>query len=532
MSITAVKNKDQFSKRLLYGAVIISAVFILTRLIYFIYYPVVNVSEDSASYIAVALKLLQLSPPLLDMRTPGYPFFLTLVFLLSKNFILIYIFQSLATIGSALFLYKVLCKYFTQVALFFAAAIAVFISSTFYLVLEFSVLSETIFICFLMLCSSFLIASLINNRTSDWIWFSVTASVVILIRPAGLFLVPVLIFILIFFFINKYNYKSYLGLLLPLSLFIFSLCAYNYLTIKRFTLSPAGDLSFFATTILYMEESPEYPPEINNAIRITLDSIPKKEKAYVKDPKEIKKLFRIFNDNLFRSWRFVGLVMKDNSMLTYMDIQPYLVKITKDAIRRNPEVYARILLSNLYQFVTNISEEMQLFSQLSRSYQRIYIDNYYVNVLKDDQWDQFYSDNSSAEGVIKLYEEQVNDHGSFEYVIYSNGTVMIQETLMKKLYEYYEKACNFLFRNIVWEFIFLLTFLLSVYRVIKTQFRDPFSFIPFLFGIMFIMNGLFISGIGISITRYSYTVEFILYFSLPFLIYLLKNNRTENKIKI
>lgn len=531
MSIPSVKNNDQFSKKLQYGIIIISSGFILTRLVYYIYYPVINVSEDSASYIAVALKLLQLSPPLLDMRTPGYPLFLTFVFLLSENFILIYIFQSLATLGSALFLYRVLCKYFTRVALFFAAAIAVFISSTFYLVLEFSVLSETIFVCFLMLCSSFLITSLINNKTSDWIRFSVTASIVILIRPAGLFLIPVLIFILIFFYINKYDYKKYLSLILPLSFFIFSLCIYNYFTLKKFTLSPAGDLSFFATTILYMEESPEYPPEINNAIRVTLDSIPQKEKEYVKDPKEIRKLFRIFNDNLFRAWRFVGIVMKDDSSLTYTDIQPYLVKITKDAIRRNPEVYARILLSNLYQFVINISDEMQLFNQLSRSYQRIYIDNFYVNVLKDDHWDQFYSDKTSAEGVIKLYEEQVNDHGSFEFVNYSNGTVLFQETLMKKLYEYYETTCNFLFRNIIWEFIFTVTFSLSIYRIIKTRFRDPVSFIPFLFGIMFIMNALFISFIGISITRYSYTVEFILYFSLPFLIYLLKNNRAENKIK-
>lgn len=528
MKIPPIKRKSTYEKKFIYGSLLITAVFLMTRLHYFLYYPVMDISADSASYCAIALKLLDLTPPLLDMRTPGYPLLLTISFLISKNFVITYIFQSLITYISAIFFYRSLCIYYASVAIYFAAAISVFITSTFYLVLEYSVLSESLFVSLLMICCSCLVISFYNNRTINWILFSVSAALVIIVRPVGLFLLPVILVVLIFFFVNKYKSKNYIAVVLPVSILIISLCTYNYFTLKKFTISPAGDLSFFATTILYMEESPEYPSEINSAIKLTLDSIPKKEKAYVKDPKEIKKLFRIFNDNLFRSWRFVGFVMKENSSLTYMDINPYLVRITKDAIRRNPGVYTRIVISNLYQFLSNISDEMLLFDQLSRTYKRIYVDNYYVKILEDEYWEQFYSDKTSAAEVIDLYQKQVQDHGSFEYVKYSEDTVSFQDTLLKQIYVYYEKICNYLFRNIIWMFIFLLTFIISTYKVINTKFRDPGFFIPFVFGIMFIVNALFISILGTSITRYSYTVEFILYFSIPFLIYLIKNFKTEN----
>lgn len=534
MENPGIINKKDFQKKFIAGSAVITAVFLLTRLMYYLYYPVIDISADSASYCAIALKMLDMSFPLFDMRTPGYPFLLTFVFLFSKNFILTYVFQSLIALFSALFLYRAICRYYTSAALYFAAAISVFITSTFFLVLEFSVLSESLFVSFIMINCSYLLMSLKDNRTSDWILFSVTTAILIIIRPAALFLMPVIFVMLIYFMFNKYGFRKYLSLILPLIVLIFSLCAYNYFTLKKFTISPVGDLSFFATTILYMEESPEYPPEINSAIKMTLDSIPKKEKAYVKDPKEIKKLYRIFNDNLFRSWRFVGFVMKEDSALTYMDIQPYLVQITKKAIINNPAVYARILISNLYQFMNNISDELKFFTQLSRSYQRIYTDNYYVKILEDDYWEQFYSDKTAAAEVTELYNIQIKDHGSFEYVKYSDGTVLFQETLLKQIYEVYEKICNYLFRNIIWIFIFLFTFVLNTYMVIRTKFKDPGSFIPFIFGFMFMMNALFISILGTSITRYSYILEFILYFSIPFLIYQIQNfrmqiNQTGNK---
>ena len=523
-----MKNKTYSGKNFLYGSLIIFSVFLLTRIQYYLYYPVVDLSADSASYCAVALKILSFTPPLLDMRTPGYPVFLSFIWILSKNFIVTYLFQSLLTLFSAIFLYRTFCKYYESYTVYFAIAISVFISSTFCLALEFSVLSESLFVCFLLISSSFLIRSIMDSSIANWILFSCSIAALIFIRPVALFFIPVIIFILFYFYINKYNIKFYLCLLFPLCISIVILCTYNYFTIKKFTLSPAGDLSYFACTILFMEESPDYPPEINSAIRTTLDSIPKKEKAYVRDPKELSKLNRIFNDNLFRSWRFVGLVMKENNSLTYMDIRPYLAKITYDAIKRNPEIYGRIIVSNIYQFLGNISDEIYFYSQLERSYKRIYIDKYYVEILKDDHWEQFYSDNTSATEVTDLYNLQTTEYGEFKYVSYEDGKVIFEDSLLKQVYIQIENFNNFVFRNKIWLLFFLITFFYSSFRVLKSRFKDAVSFTAFIFCMIFIINALFISILGTAISRYSYTVDFIIYLSLPLLFHLMKHSNSDN----
>lgn len=528
MKNPAVNNIKNSEKNFLYGSIIIIAVFLLTRLQYYLYYPIVDISADSASYCAVAIKLMNFSPPLLDMRTPGYPLFLSLVWFISKNFIVTYFFQSLMTLSAAIFLYRTFCKYYDSFAVYFAIAISVFISSSFCLVLEFSLLSESLFVCFLLISSSFLIRSIMENSASDWTLFSFSVVTLIYIRPVALFFIPVIFIILIYFFINKYSIKFYLSIVIPLSVFIIVLCTYNYFTLNKFTVSPAGDLSFFACTILFMEESPDYPPEINSAIKTTLDSIPKKEKAYVRDPKELSKLNRIFNDNLFRSWRFVGFVMKENNQLTYMDIHPYLVKITRDAIKRNPEIYARIIISNIYQFIGNISDKLFLYSNLERSYKRIYLDKYYIEMLEDDWWEQFYSDKTSAGEVIDLYNMQFTKFGDFKYVRYEGGSVILEDNLLKQIYIYIERFNNFVFRNMIWLLFFLITFIYSSFRVIKSKFKDPVSFIAFIFCAIFIANALFISILGTAITRYSYTVEFVIYLSLPLFIHLIKKSKSDN----
>ncbi len=54
-------------------------VFTFTRFSYFIYYSIPVLSYDSASYCAVALNILDGKFPVLDIRNPGYPMFLSLI---------------------------------------------------------------------------------------------------------------------------------------------------------------------------------------------------------------------------------------------------------------------------------------------------------------------------------------------------------------------------------------------------------------------------------------------------------------------
>lgn len=95
---------DLNSGRSFFGSVLaVSAAFLITRLPYFMHYPVIVLSSDSASYIAAAFQLMELKAPLFDIRTPGYPLFIAAVWSLGKNFIAISLVQSVITYLSAVF---------------------------------------------------------------------------------------------------------------------------------------------------------------------------------------------------------------------------------------------------------------------------------------------------------------------------------------------------------------------------------------------------------------------------------------------
>jgi len=75
-------------------------------------------------------------------------------------------------------------------------------------------------------------------------------------------------------------------------------------------------------------------------------------------------------------------------------------------------------------------------------------------------------------------------------------------------------------------------FMLSIIILFKTKFSDPDAIIAFLIFMIFLSKALLVSMVESSLERYSYTVEFAVYFSIPFLLILiqnLKNMKLKNK---
>ncbi|MEZ4824553.1 MAG: hypothetical protein R2942_20055, partial [Ignavibacteria bacterium] len=171
-----------------YSILLFTIVFLFTRLQYFLFYPVLVLSSDSASYCAVAIDLLNSDTPVFDIRTPAYPFFLYSVWLFSKSFYAVALVQSLFTLLTGyLFLY-IISKTYKSYTFLFAVMLTVYVSSSYFLVLEKAILTETIFVNFLLINAGLLIYALKNNKTSVWILYSASIAVLILIRPAALFL--------------------------------------------------------------------------------------------------------------------------------------------------------------------------------------------------------------------------------------------------------------------------------------------------------------------------------------------------------
>lgn len=515
------------------GSILIIAVFLLTRIPYYVYYPALNVSFDSASYLAAAFDIINFRQVLFDIRTPGYPLFISFVWIFSKSFTAIAFAQSLLAVISGIYLLKVIDKYFNSVTFISSVSIAAFISSSYFVILETGILTESLFISSLLFTSAFMISALKGDKLRDWVLFSVLTAVTIFIRPAGLFLGAVIIFLIIYLLANKYKAVYLIALIIPVSILLLLLCTYNYATLKKFTITPFGEANLSGVTILFMEPSENYSPEVNKAISSTLDSIPSRDINYVKNNSGITKLYNVFKDNFFRQINLTGSLLSQNPGLKYTDIQHILREISVDAIKKNPKVYLKFFLCNFLYFFNNTRSTSNYTDELSKSYDRAVIQKKYLTELESGKWKQISSDSSDNEEVRNYYLNAMNESSFSGGFIRTDGNTELKDTFSKHLYSYYELIYNFLFRNFLWLLVFLITFVLSAYRTLKSRFRDNDSFIVFLFGIMFISKALLVSSVESSLVRYSYTVEFVIFLSLPFLILMLRSGKLikQNKLK-
>lgn len=503
-----------------------SAVFLLTRLPYFIFYPVLTISNDSASYIAVAFELMDLNAPLFDIRTPGYPIFISLIMSVTSDAIFISLIQSLVTYIAAIFFLSVSYKYFETEIFYFAIAVSAFISSAYFLVLEMSILTEGIFTSLMLILASVFIIAIKSESIFSWSIYSVLVALLILVRPAGLFLVGLFGLLILFFIINKYPLKYYIAAVVPFAIIIVALCTYNYATLGKFTVTPFGEANLAGVTVLFMETSDEYPEFVNKAIDSTLSSVPKKDLRYVRNSYNPDKLFTAFKDHFHMQMSLVNYMKMDDSSFTYIKAQPILRQISLDAIRKHPDIYAKFFFSNFYYFLTNIGRTIDYKSELARKYKQVAIDKIYLSQLQSSKWSQISSKNEYNERVLSYYLQKIEEqNGLAGFNVDAGGNVTLQPSFLLRVYGAAKVILDFLFRNLIWLLIFALMSFMSIRRCISSRLSDKDAFIALAFVLIFVLKAVMVSSIESSLERYSYTVDFVIYMSLPFAIIIYKNGK-------
>ncbi|MBK8982143.1 MAG: YlbF family regulator [Ignavibacteria bacterium] len=506
------------------GSLIFLFFFLITRLPYLIYYPVNILSNDSASYISAAFSILNSVTPLFDIRTPGYPVFLAKIWFFSESIFTVSLMQIIFSLFTGILLIYIFSAVYKKYSVVFACCLTVYMTSSYFLILESALLTEGIFTNVLLICAALMILSLKRDRNIYMILFSVSTAVLIFIRPAGMFFFGIIILMIIYFIIKKYGVLKYVSLIIPITVLITGLCIYNYSTLGKFTITPFGEANLAGVTILFMETSDEYPGFVNQAIQQTLDSIPRKDKSYVRNSYGITKLFSVFRDNFHRQLHFAGNLMGEDSTKKYMDIQPYMRTVSMDAIKKNPDIYAKFFMSNFIFFFRNLGIELKYFDQLRYNYKRNIVDKRYITELDKKKWQQISSDRSMNEKVKEFLQKEINLQEELKYIsVTDNGEVIAQSTFLKSLYELYESLYNFFLRNVIWYIAFFAMFAFSIYLLLKTRFKNTDAVIAFLICMIFLTKALMVSLVESSLERYSYTVEFAVYFSIPFLLILIDN---------
>lgn len=516
-------------KSFTYSILLFLIVFLFSRLQYFLVYPVLVLSSDSASYCAVALDLLNSDTPIFDIRTPAYPVFLFSIWLFSKSFFAVALMQSLFTLLTGFIFLFIISKTYSRYTFLFSIMLSIYVTSSYFLVLEKAFLTESIFVNFLLLNAGLLILALKKERNLFWIMYSVSIALLILLRPAALFLFGIVFILLIYFFIHKFKFKNYTSLVLPLSVIILGLCSYNFYTLGLFTITPFGEANLSGVTILFMEPSDEYPEIVNEAIKNTLDSIPRTQKNYIRNSWGISKLYHTFNENFFRQVNFTEDLMRLDPNLTFVGIQPIMREVSIDAIKKNPRSYFKFVMSNFIFFFNNQRITMNYYEQLAGIYKRSILEEKFTKELTSGRWRMISSDRSDNEKVAALFGDLTAEQKEVNTVfVNEQGSVEFQDSMYKSIYELTEKIYNIVFRNIFWVLLYFVVFIMSIIKLYKSRFRSVEALIPFLLCMTFLYKAVLVSLVEVSLSRYSYTVEFVYYFSLPFLLIMLTNSKKNN----
>jgi len=569
---------------ILYGIIIFP--FLLTRLQFFLYYPFVITYPDSFTYLGIVDNLNESILPILDTRSIGYPLFLWIIYTIAKSNIAIIVVQNLIHLGTCLWLNYELAKTFPKIRYYLAIALSLFINSPEILIVDNSLLTESIYISNYFLLVIFLLKVLsAPERRLWWVLLSITLVFQILIKPMALYLLVAGVIFLSLGYLYRYPIKN---LLLSLGIVVGLLLGYstyNYLVGGFFGLTAFGQANFMGTVMGYIEPRDEYQPCVNQAI----NDISQKTKIVhqiINNSTDLNILYknyaRIYNytHHFFHAVQNYCFDKERISMVKYNQI---VNSIISDAITTHPDLYGKFVLSNLYYyFFKNHMYGMNFNKKLVLCYER----EIHLKEAKSDSklpklWEA--GRNQDIENRIQILSQNleyrihnvkscdtlivtpqmnidilqhfvqvdtvitakrgggISSHmrlsGAYpnNFVKLDTGDEFFVQTKRLNTYSLYlwsivmyvlaHTILNFLLGLNVW-----VVFLISVYCIWHSRFqvKKPLFFI-FMLSLMYIGQAFLVALSEVALLRYSSTLEFIKYFCVIFLWIFYRNYYSKSK---
>jgi len=347
MSLSHALNKIQ-QKRLPVALGIFFVIFILTRIPFYFHYGIPNIFYDSGDFNNLAQQWI-FGNPNFGRRTPFYPIFLAGAWFIWNDILIISVLQSLFAVISGSFVIMTFYRYFTRYTILSGIAITIFTSLTVYLNFESVMMSESLYVSMTLIWVCTLIYA-IKRRTPYWWAISSTLLMtVILIRPSGLFLIPLSVIIIVYMIINKYSSKAILFFIIPAAFLYFGVCTYNLIKINRFSISSQGT-DMIGNVIPYLEKDNAYPDYVNKAIEnLVIKNFPEDEKKYIRDSWNITNVqfLQVKNQNLMYPLLDALKTSNRNDQENYIKTCKL---ITWHAIRTHPAEFMKFTIIQMIHY--------------------------------------------------------------------------------------------------------------------------------------------------------------------------------------
>jgi hypothetical protein len=481
--------------------------FVLHRA-YFVDFPLVAVHPDSASYYAPVEMLKSGGLPNFGNRPFVYPLFLFLTFSISDSLFFLAVVQSAITLISLIVLINSVSLVKKELLIPISVLLFVYSASVTVLEHDTAMLSESIYSSFIILSFANMIGFVLKKNTLAFFGFSLFSSLAVFTRPQGIFMIFVFILLLLFAIRSKISKRTLILGILPIVLFYGSSSVYNHKVVGVFAPTTWGEANLAVATMLYWQESQDYPVEINTDIAKIRNIISQRHRDTGLDEKDLKRVWnpRELSPIFLNSFNGAALDIAMSIDGTYENqSREWIRKISIDSIRQNPDLYIKFLVTMLIQFYYP-SKEFSIEEYLRNRAQIFYLEKYFSSSRGEPilfKMGKELADSEPSEKIL-LYSSDSTSPIDLQYRVQFKPTksLMVHNLMMNSIVRSWPKS---LFVT----FFFFVPFIL-LRKIKQNRFDDKAQVLLLLF-LGHLGSAMVVSMVEFSQPRYSYPMEPILY---------------------
>jgi hypothetical protein len=522
---------------LYFSLLILIVVFSITRLPFFLYYPIVDFDGDSPYYYMNVDQIDKGMWPAFMIRTPGYPLFMKLIFLIfNSNIALIAIQNIFSLLTSLFFIYVIHTVYSSRLKylpLLASIGMGAFVSSSIHLISDTSVMTESLYVNFLILFFALFIQAIHSKTNKSWLLSSICMAIVILIRPSALFFILIFIITIFFLLTNSYKIKAVFLLVIPFMVILFLTALYNSFIIGSFSVSTFTENALISFSATFLEKNSAYPPGANKAVEDSINAVHPVHKDIMENSWDRKKLRRVLTRYYNRNRKLIFDTLNEfeesDSYGLYMKWRPLLKQMSLDAIKNRPKIFVKYVYANLVTIFFHRMTDADFYHVLKKRYLRaLNYKKYFTQSILN--WDtlkykthpfQLYSKKEYGSTITKEFPKSfLKEYWGQE--VFSKVRIKkvrrkearIIPTLLQRIHQYFKVIHEFLFRNNFWIFIFLFTFIVSFMKLLKSRFHNKEAFILFVMTFSALLHGVVVATASLPILRLIFPMSFVYYLSL------------------
>jgi len=483
--------------RFAYVAAAFVLVFAANRAWLFVDYPVAAIHPDSGGYYGAAEQIMSGTWPNFGNRPPVYPLLLAGVFAIDDRAIAIVAVQTALSLVAGLLMTYAVFRWRRSLTIPAAIVMILFLCGLTTIEHDTAMLSESVYTSFLVLAFASLLLALPAGAKAWLTASSAFMGLAILTRPAGMFLLVVYLFVVLWLAWQRSSWKAVIAFGLPLPLLMLAISTYNARKVGVFAPTTWGEANFAVATQLSWQPDDAYPPEINAAIQKIHDIIYGRMAAIGKDPSVLdtswdsNALAPIFVESFNQAALDVALTMGGQYET---GARPWIRRIGLDTIRKRPARYARFvwtMLALYFQPESQFDFRGYLMNRSDRAYvQRVFAagDPFMARLGKE------YTHGEPPTGIVIANRDASGNLAD---------RIVVVPTRLWRLYDMTRRVREIVFDRRIWLLGFLAALAISMLCIVKAIGDRTAAFAVFIIAISAVGASLVVSLVEFSQPRYS-----------------------------